>query len=89
MGDGMYYVNLHAGTCFNAGFIMTLNINGRPLFAIYHFLANLNVASVREKAAIIKLSYGDTLSVTLPSSSYCTYGGSTQKQTAFSGFRLA
>ena len=89
MGDGMYYVNLFAGTCASDGFIITLNLNGKPVFTIYHFLATWYRASVREKAAIINLSIGDTLSVTMPSSSYCIYGGSTEKQTAFSGFRLA
>ena len=87
--DGIYYVHLMASTCCCAGFEITLTLNGAPLFTIYHDMATWWRGSVREKAAIVKLSWGDNLWATLPSSSYCKYGGSGEKQTAFNGFRLA
>ena len=87
--DGIYYVHLMASTCCCAGYEITLNLNEAPLFTIYHNMVTMWRGSVREKAAIVKLKVEDVLSVSLPSSSCCIYGGNNEKQTAFNGFRLA
>ena len=87
-GDGIYYLHLMACACGINGFEMTLTHNGTPLFTIYHHLLNMARGSVREQSIITKLIAGDTLAVTIPSTT-CIYGGASERATAFNGFRLA
>ena len=87
MGDGIYYVHLLIAACHDKGTSVTLKLNGHALFGISHKIVSDWQASVREQAIIVKLNAGNNLYATMPES-YCIYG-STGKQSAFNGFRLA
>ena len=87
MGDGIYYIHLLIAACDDKGTYVTLNLNGSPRIVISHNITSHSQASVREQAIIVKLISEDTLLVAMQEK-YCIYG-STRKQTALNGFRLA
>ena len=86
--SGVYYVHVQAGTQIAKGFVVDLKLNNAVVvFSIYHKIINNWASQVREKASIMRLEEGDTLTVSVNCED-CGYYGGDKKQTAFNGFRL-